>query len=111
MIDFDQNKLTIDGRSFELEYGIDDAVKFQDIVIVLFDPDAYTAKFGQFPNLTGLSHEGRKLWAAELPTTTSGDRYYRLIHSCYELRAASVYSFVCEIDSGSGKIVRKEFIK
>jgi hypothetical protein len=110
MIEYDGSTLTIDGQSYELEHTIVDAVECEDGVAVLFDPDAYTAKFGQFANLAGLSREGAKLWTAELPTTTSGDRYYRLVRG-ENLRAASVYSFVCDIDPRNGRIVRKEFVK
>jgi len=110
MISYDGNMLTADGKSYELEHRVADAIESNDRVVVLFDPDAYTAKFGQFPNLIAVSREGTKLWTAELPTTTSGDRYYRLIRG-ESLRAASIYSFVCEIDPRTGRILRKEFVK
>ncbi len=110
MIAYAGNTLTIDGQSYELEYKVIGAVEFEGAVIVLFEPGAYTAKFGQFPNLVGLSREGKRLWTAELPTTNSGDRFYRLVPGS-NLRAASVYSFVCDIDPRSGRIIRKEFVK
>jgi hypothetical protein len=110
MIGYDGNTLTIDGKSYDLEHRIVDAVECQGGVAVLFDPAAYTAKFGQFANLVGLSCEGAKLWTAELPSTTSGDRYYKLVRDD-KLRAASVYSFICDIDPRTGRIIRKEFLK
>lgn len=110
MIAYEGNTLTIDGNPYELEHRVIDAVECKDIVVVLFDPDAYKAKYGQFPNLVAVSRAGKRLWTAELPTTTSGDRYYRLVNG-EGLRAASVYSFICEIEPKTGRILRKQFIK
>ena len=110
MISYDGSTVTVDGQTYQLDYRVADAIEYADRVVVLFDPDAYTAKFGQFANLVALSREGKKLWTAELPTTTSGDRYYRLVHRG-TLQASSVYSFVCDIDPRSGRILRKEFVK
>lgn len=110
MIGYDENRLTVDGKSYELEHRVADAIEYEDRVVVLFDPEVYTAKFGQFPNLIAVSRDGKKLWTAELPTTTSGDRYYRLVRG-ESLLAASIYSFVCDIDPRTGKILRKEFVK
>jgi hypothetical protein len=102
--------LYIDGRSFDLEYPIADAFELPGGVIVLFDPDAYTEKFGQFQNLIALKENGESLWKAELPTTTSGDRYYKLAKRL-TLAAYSIYSYQCEIDSATGKIKARTFIK
>lgn len=110
MISYEEKILIVDGESYELEHRVVDAIESNDRVVVLFDPDAYTAKFGQFPNLIAISRNGRKLWTAELPTTTSGDRYYRLVRG-ESLRAASIYSFVCDLDPRTGRILRKEFVK
>lgn len=110
MIGYNENTITVDGKSYELEHRVADAIEYKDRVVVLFDPEDYTDKFGQFPNLIAISHDGKKLWTAELPTTTSGDRYYRIVRG-ESLRAASIYSFVCDIDPRTGKIVRKDFVK
>lgn len=85
-------------------------MEWGECIIVLFDPGGRVDKFGQFPNLIALSREGKTLWIAELPTTTSGDRYYRLVHGG-KLKAASVFSLICEIDPESGRILRQEFVK
>jgi hypothetical protein len=76
--------ITIGNRSIEMEYPIHDAFLLGSKIIVLFDPDAYTEKFGQFPNLVALTFEGRKIWTAELPTHDSGDRYYLVASSCFK---------------------------
>lgn len=107
---FSGSVLSIGGRTVRLDYPIQHAVALGDSVIVLYDPDAYQLKFGQFPNLEAFTPRGQKLWTAELPTTTTGDRYYELL-SGDPLLAHSFSSFRCEIDPASGKIVQKTFLK
>jgi len=102
--------LHIDGRSFDLEYSIAEAFELPGRVIVLFDEAAYTEKFGQFQNLIALKETGELLWKAELPTTTSGDRYYKIAER-HPLVAYSIYSYNCEIDPATGKIKARTFIK
>jgi len=110
MISHSGNTLTIDGRDHHFAYPVESAVECDGRVVVLFDPNAFHERFGQFENVVGLSSSGEVLWKAELPTSRSGDRYYRL--ACDRaLTAASVYSFVCELDPATGRIVRKEFVK
>jgi len=110
MISYSDNTLTIDGREHHLNFPIESAVESGDRVFVLFDPDAHHEKFGQFENVVALSRAGEVLWIAELPTSRSGDRYYRLV--CERaLKASSVFSFVCELDPATGRILRKEFLK
>jgi hypothetical protein len=102
--------LHIDGRSFELDYPIAEAFELHGRVIVLFDPDAYTEKFGQFQNLIALKETGDLLWKAELPTADSGDRYYKIANRL-PLVAYSIYSYECEIAPATGKIKARTFIK
>ncbi|MEM9558548.1 MAG: hypothetical protein AAGC60_30125 [Acidobacteriota bacterium] len=104
------NEFYSTGLPSELLHPVVDAIEFDDRLVVLFDPNAKTSKFGQFANLIALSRGGELLWTAELPTTTSGDRYYKLTPG-ENLRAASVYSFVCEIDPETGRILRKQLIR
>lgn len=94
----------------ELEHAIHAAWRVGDKILVLFDPDAEQGKSGQFPNLVALDDEGRQIWAAELPTTNTGDRYYRL-QSKSPIIVSSFSSFDCEIDPSTGHIVRREFMK
>lgn len=72
---FSGRTVTIGDKNIEMEYPIHDAFLLGDKIIVLFHPDSYTEKFGQFRNLTALTLEGEKIWTAELPTNDSGDRY------------------------------------
>jgi len=110
MISFDGKTLSIDGRRYELEHPVVDAIEHENLVVVLFDPAAYTSKFGQFANLQAFSRIGEPLWTAELATNKSGDRYYKVAKGDV-LRAASIYSFVCDIDLNNGQIARREFLK
>jgi hypothetical protein len=107
---FSTHTITIGDRNIETEYPIHDAFLMRDKIIVLFHPDAYTEKFGQFKNLIALTLEGAKIWTAELPTNDSGDRYYQ-ISSKLPLIADSVYSFECEIDESTGRIKKGIFFK
>ena len=72
------NTLLVNGRSNCLEYPVVDLFVEADKIIVLFDPDAYSAKSGQFRNLIAVSVDGEKIWEADLPSTSSGDRYYQI---------------------------------
>ena len=110
MITFSGNTISIDGRVVQLQHQIIDAFEQEDLVVVLFDPNAYLEKFGQFPNLVALGRDGELRWTAELPTNTSGDRYYKLA-SNIPLVACSIYSWECEIDPSTGRIRAREFYK
>jgi hypothetical protein len=107
---FNKNAIYINDKTFELEYPIDTTVVVDEKVIVLFDPDSYTSKFGQFQNLIALDVEGHEIWRAELPTNESGDCYY-MISEVKPLKASSWKSYECQIDTDTGKIVDMVFYK
>jgi hypothetical protein len=102
--------LYINGRSFELEHPISEAFELYGKIIVLLNPDAYMEKFGQFQNLIALKETGELLWKAELPTTNSGDCYYK-IASQLPLLVYSFSSWECEIDPATGRINARTFFK
>jgi len=110
IISVSDRTLRIDGQSFNLEYPISEAFELNGRIIVLFNPDACTENFGQFQNLIALKETGELLWKAELPTTTSGDRYYKVAKRI-PLVAYSVYSYECEIDPATGKIKARPLFK
>jgi len=66
-------------RLVPTQYPIRVAVFKEEVIVVLLEPDSYIEKFGQFRNLIGLNEEGREIWVAELPTTTSGNCYIELV--------------------------------
>ena len=109
-ITFSGKAVYVGGQRMEVEYPVRDAFLASDKVIVLYDPDSYTERFGQFQNLVAFTPDGKKVWTAELPTTTSGDRYYRIVLRG-QLIASSIYSYECEIDCATGKITAKLFLK
>jgi hypothetical protein len=109
MIRFEKSKLTLDGRDFELEYPIQDARELGSRVIVLFRPES-SRGVGQFQNLVAYDDEGRKLWAAEIPTNLGMDAYYQLLPGP-ELIADSYSSFRCTLDPETGVLVAKSFHK
>ncbi len=109
-VSFSGRTLDVKGKSIELEYPVRDAFMLGDKIIVLFDPNAYIEKFGQFRNLIALTEDGDRLWSAELPTNQSGDTYFR-VSSRNPLVANSFHSFDCEIDESTGRIRKKVFTK
>lgn len=81
-----------------------------DLVIALLDPDEDQREWGQRRNLQAFSRTGELMWTGDLPTTTTGDSYYR-IRSFVPLIALSQSSYACTIDSATGKITKKAFLK
>lgn len=109
-VSFSGNTLFIRGKVVNNDYPISDAFQIGNNIVVLYDPDSYTEKFGQFPNLVAFTPDGTKVWTAELPTSQSGDRYYK-IASKSPLKVYSIYSHECEIDYMTGKIKHQHFYK
>ncbi len=109
-VSFSKNTVTIAGVTITLEYMVLVAFELMGKVIVLFDPDEYIPKFGQFNNLIAIDIDGNKLWEAELPTTETGDCYFK-ISSQNPIKAISFKSYNCEIDADTGKIISKAFTK
>ncbi len=104
------NTVLVGDRRFELPHPADDAFVLADRLVVLYSPSSESGKVGQFPNLVAFSEDGDLVWIAELPTTQTGDCYYRVV-SRQPLVANSVRSFQCTIDPDSGRLVSKEFMK
>lgn len=109
-IGYHENIISINNNDYKLEFSIKEAFLLDDKVIVLFDPDSYISKFGQFRNLIALDKFGKTIWIAELPTTSSGDCYYMVV-SRSPLIANSFQSYTCEIDPETGRIKNKIFYK
>ncbi|MBY0273461.1 MAG: hypothetical protein K2X02_08690 [Alphaproteobacteria bacterium] len=99
--------------SKELDYPIQDVIYLtkNQTYLVLFDRDSNIRKWGQFPNIICLSTEGEKLWTVELPTTDTGDSYFRMQLKEGKLFGDAWGSFVCEIDVNTGRIINKVFFK
>lgn len=110
-LSFERDWLAVGDNSFRIAHPVADAFALGDLVIVLFDPDSVARKFGQFANLVAIDpSNGEQVWEAELPSSTTGDHYYK-VASHDPLVAYSAQSFVCTIDATSGKIRDKEFVK
>jgi hypothetical protein len=83
-----------------------DAMTVGELIVVLLDPDEHIKPWGQYRNLQAFTANGKRVWTAELPTTTTGDAYYRMDPGL-PLTAHSVMSFECVIDPQTGRIVSK----
>lgn len=82
------------------------------VLIVLFDPDSFIPKVGQFRNLVAIRRTGELLWEGQLPTTTTGDCYLTVEYvDKHRLRARAFSSFVVDLDALTGLIEGKEFVK
>jgi hypothetical protein len=110
-------ELPVDGRTIHLEsgaiflaYPVRAAVQIDDLVLVLYDPGALKQKFGVFENLAGFSLDGSVRSVAQLPSSTTGDRYVDLTVGD-QIVAYSWSGFNCVIDIRSGRIVSAEFLK
>ena len=107
---FIERDLFIDDNRYELPYPIDDSIEYIDLVIVLFSPDSAPKNYGQFHNLVALDRSGQLQWEAQLPTSNTGDRYYK-IASKEPLVVYSTQSYDCTISPQTGGILAKVFTK
>ncbi len=65
-VSFEENRLTIDGETVELEKPIRQIVEFDIRIIVLFNPDAYTGEEpGIDRNVVAVGRDSAMLWRIE----------------------------------------------
>lgn len=105
------NNLEINNSYVSFEFPIKAACSIDEYVIVLLDPDSNLCKWGQFPNIFGVSLEGKILWKSELPTTDTGDSYLSMRIEDNKLKSYAWSSYICIIDYKTGKILSKVFTK
>lgn len=110
-VSFVAEMLTVDGNKHRLAFPIVEAIDLGLLVVVLFDPDSNTSKFGQFPNLIAVRRDGSQFWVAELPNTSSGECYYSVREANGHLVANSFHSTEVVIDTLTGKLISREFMK
>jgi len=109
-ITFVERELRIDGQPHILAFPIDEAFQHGSLVVVVFAPDSDPKKFGQFHNVIAVDCEGNKVWEADLPTSNTGDRYYRVANR-EPLTLNSTQSFDVVLDPATGRIIEKVFTK
>lgn len=109
MITIEDRAVRVDGRTIELEHGVEQAIEVDDLILVLYRPTDLHRPSGSFRNLEAYTRRGERVWTAELPTTSS-DAYYRIVGSD-PVTALSRTSFRCVIDRETGRIVEKEFYR
>ncbi|MBY0273392.1 MAG: hypothetical protein K2X02_08340 [Alphaproteobacteria bacterium] len=112
-LSFEEKKLETTTFSKELDYPIQDVIYLakNQTYIILFDRDSNIRKWGQFPNIICLNSKGEKIWTVELPTTDTGDSYFRMRFKNGKLIADSWKSYSCDIDVNTGKIIERIFTK
>ena len=109
-VSFIERELRIDEQVHVLEFPIDVAFEHGGLVIVLFAPDSNLKKFGQFHNVIAVDRDGLLVWEAELPTSNTGDRYYKIANRD-PLTLYSTQSYDVFLDPASGRIIEKRFTK
>lgn len=109
-LSFSANRLALGDTVVETTYPIADALTLDNKVIVLYEPDAYTEKMGQFPNLVAFDQDGKQVWIAELPCNHSGERYHK-IDVMEKLMGYTWGAYECEIDPATGKIIHKHHLR
>jgi hypothetical protein len=120
-ITYNGSKFEIDGKAVEVPSPIREAFALKGEVIVLMDqfadlkgPILDIREVRSAPKGTNLfcySSDGVVLWKAELPTEGNAEDYYYRVSSRSPLVVNSFSSYRCEIDSATGKIIRKDFFK
>jgi len=107
-IEIEDNKVRYHGKELTGDYPVYDARFIGELLLVLYRPESHRG--GQFQNLVAFDAEGRQVWKAELPTTSSMDAYYQLVSES-PIVVDSYCFYRCTIDAKSGRIVKKEFFK
>lgn len=110
-VSFSKNQVTVNGVAVDFDFHIEQVLEMNDVIVVLLDPDSNLCKWGQYPNLFGVSLEGDVLWKCELPTSDTGDCYLSFKKENQRIIVYSWSSFDCVIDPTSGKIISKVFVK
>lgn len=113
-VSHDGDIVRVGGRPLRMDYMVRDAFWSDGRAIVLLDPTAFlddpaygARKRSRDPvqNLRAYSPSGKLLWLAEQPEL---DDHYYMIETHQPLVALSFSAFRCDIDAGTGRILRKE---
>lgn len=112
------NIVVVNGNTISVGSPILDAQAGPGMVLVLINPDSYLkdpdyrrkrrAGLDAVRNLQAFSLSGVKLWDAEMPE--DADYYYKIVNTD-PIEVDSFSSFRCRIDSRTGKIISKRFMK
>jgi hypothetical protein len=107
-LEFSDNKLNIDDKSFELQYNIEEARILDEKATVIYKFDELAPKNRQFNNCQAFDSDGTLLWTAEHPTNTSADFY---INFMKDNKLWNFGCFICAIDFSTGKLLNAQFTK
>ena len=94
-LEFSENYLKLDGKSFELEFNIADARIIDNKAIVIYKFDELAPKHGQFNNCQAFDSVGTLIWTAEHPTNGSSDSYVNFMN---ENKLWNFGCFVCTLE-------------
>lgn len=109
-LEFQNKKITIYGESFQLDYNILDARIIKNLAVVIYKFDNLAPKHRQFNNCQAFNSEGKLIWTAEHPTTTTSDFYVEFMDS-KKNRLWNFGCYICKLDFKSGKLLKADFTK
>jgi hypothetical protein len=109
MVSFNENTLTINGRSVRILHKIFDVAEGPTGTLVLLDPNV-----GLNQNVFFLSPEGRVKWQIELfsehPDMINGPQSYSGIwNDNGRLTVLNTLGFLCEVDPETGCITQRTY--
>lgn len=113
MIQFNKNRIEINGNTVELPYSILEAKEFGQNILVIFDYMEFNQN-SVARNFHCLNQAGSTLWVAENPTTNSTDAFTNFSSLDLKLNQVVVNNFAgftCTISLADGKLLKGEFTK
>ncbi len=102
--------VTIDGKSFQLEYHVNDARIVEGRAVIIFKDSSGIGRLRQFQNCHAYNDEGELLWVAEHPTNRTNDLYLNFVDKDTN-RLWNFACFTCELDFSTGKLKDVLFTK
>ncbi|NMP31716.1 hypothetical protein HII17_09090 [Thalassotalea sp. M1531] len=113
MVQFNKNRIEINGNTVELPYSILEAKEFGQNILVIFDYIEFNQN-SVARNFHCINQDGSALWVAENPTTNSTDAFTNFSSLDLKLNQVVVHNFAgftCTISLTDGKLLKGEFTK
>lgn len=112
MIKFNSNTLIVDDKNYQFDYQILNVVNLDDKIIILFNALENVADFTKLSNIWAFDCSGKRIWIAqEPPPHFKGDYYTTIYEENRKLIAHSFGTFMCTLDTETGKILESVMTK
>ncbi|WP_284300542.1 hypothetical protein [Thalassotalea loyana] len=113
MVQFNKNRIEINGNTVEVPYSILEAREFGQNILVIFDYMEFNQN-SVVRNFHCIYQDGSALWVAENPTSKSTDAFTNFANLDFNRNKVIVNNFAgftCTIDLADGKLSKREFTK